>query len=95
MPLKPYVYVATGVSRDVQRNAPDGARVAIHYPELGRTVELWTDADGRFSLDVMPSPMRSGETIGVARGELGKAEEGDTIRVYPAFDPIVVAEGRS
>ncbi len=30
--LKPYVYVATGKSRDVQRAAPTGARCAIHYP---------------------------------------------------------------
>jgi len=68
--LKPYVYVATGKSRDVQRDAPTGARVAIHYPEIGRTIELYTDEHGRYSVTEMPAPGSSGEVRKVVTGQL-------------------------
>lgn len=84
----PYIYLATGKSRDVQRAAPTGARAAIHFPELGRTIELWADGEGRWSLDSLPAPGVSGHRTGIARGVLAKG--GETIRVYPRFDSIEI-----
>jgi hypothetical protein len=68
--MKPYVYVATGKSRDVQREAPTGARVAVHYPELGRTVELETNARGLWAVSERPAPGHGGEVVEIATGDL-------------------------
>lgn len=71
MPQKPYVYVDTyGSARDWERNAPQGARVAVHYPELGRTVELMTDARGHWNVTERPAPGHGGQSITVGGGEL-------------------------
>jgi hypothetical protein len=89
--LKPYVYVATGVSKDVRRNAPDGARVALHHPGLGRSIEVSMDAEGRWSVDSIPSPAHGGKSVGIARGKLAKNNAGaEEIRVYPNFDTITL-----
>lgn len=66
--LKPYVYISTGKSKDVQRDAPYGARVAIHYPELSRTIELEADAQGRWYLQEIPSPGHGGSALKLAQG---------------------------
>jgi hypothetical protein len=71
MPTKsPYVYIVTGKSRDISRNAPTGARVAIHYPKIGRTIEILSDENGRYSVEEMPAPGKSGATNKIARGSL-------------------------
>lgn len=73
--MKPYVYMATGKSRDVQREAPTGARCAVHFPDLGRTIELQVDRQGRWSLEELPAPGQSGPSYGIARGALGDSDE--------------------
>lgn len=75
--LKPYAYLDTrGKSRDVSREAPNGARVALHFPELGRTIELEANAAGRYTLIDMPAPGTSGPTVEVVRGELRDNQPG-------------------
>lgn len=72
MALKPYVYVETNKSKDVQREAPEGVRVAVHYPEIGRTVELHTNAHGDWWLEERPAPGHGGRAWTVAEGKLDK-----------------------
>lgn len=74
--VSPYVYVATGKSRDVSRNAPTGARVAIHYPELGRCIELHTDEHGRYWIQTGPDATHGGRWNEVARGKLHDETDG-------------------
>lgn len=64
----PYVYIDTGKSKDVQRDAPNGARVAVHYPDLGRTIELETDERGRWYLQEIPAPGHGGSSLKLAEG---------------------------
>jgi hypothetical protein len=71
--LKPYVYVATGKSRDVQRDAPFGARLAFHHPELGRSVELEINPHGIWSVSERPAPGHGGEATVIAQGRLEQA----------------------
>lgn len=68
--LKPYVYLATGKSRDVQRDAPYGARVAVHFPEFGRSVELEVNAHGIWSVSERPAPAHGGAVNVIAQGDL-------------------------
>lgn len=75
-----YVYLSTGKSRDVSRNAPDGARVAIHYPNLKRSVELTTDANGHWRVLDMPAPVYGGEVHEMARGQVGADPFAESIR---------------
>jgi hypothetical protein len=88
MPAIPRVYLDTrGVSRDISRSTPAGARVAVHYPEIGRTVELQTDAAGHYELREMPAPMMSGEEIAVYRGQLSAHSiPGSRAELLSAFD---------
>jgi hypothetical protein len=88
--MKPSVYIATGQSQDVRRKAPEGARCAVHFPDLGRTIELWVDGEGRWALDSLPAPGRGGERYGIARGLL--ANEGEKVRVYPSFNERTLGE---
>lgn len=69
-----YVYLHTGTSRDVQRNAREGVRVSVHYPELGHSVELSTDAEGRWRVRENPDAVHGWlEEHGVrAEGDLRK-----------------------
>lgn len=77
--MKPYVYVSTGKSKDVQREAPTGARVAVHYPtEIGRTVELETNALGRWAVSERPAPGRDGEVVEIASGNL----QGESVKRF-------------
>lgn len=89
--MKPYVYIATGKSRDVQREAPTGARVAIHYPEIGRTIEIQTDARGNYHVTDRPAPGHGGESFDIARGtvddEVEDAWQGHACDECGAFTP--------
>lgn len=76
MPLQPYVYVSTDASKDLSRKAPNGARVAIHYPELGRTVEIETDARGRWTVTDRPAPGIGGPSVVRAVGTLSDDQRG-------------------
>ena len=62
--MKTYVCVTTGKSR-----------VTVHYPELGRCVDLWTDANGRWWVRELPAPGQSGPSIEVAHGDLNETKE--------------------
>jgi hypothetical protein len=68
--LKPYVYISTGKSKDIQRDAPEGARAAVHYPEFGRTIELQTDANGHWVLTDRPAPGHDGNVLKLAEGRI-------------------------
>lgn len=72
--LQPYVYVSTGKSRDVSRLAPTGARTAVHYPEIGRSIEIQTDAFGRYHVVSMPAPGHAGPSFCIATGSLAEEE---------------------
>jgi hypothetical protein len=52
----PYIYIATGRAKDITRSMPDGARVALHFPAIGRTLEVQVEANGCWSLSEMGAP---------------------------------------
>jgi hypothetical protein len=96
---KPYLYVArsTPGSPDISRQIPTDVggfvRVALNYPDLKRTLEVWADGEGRWSLDSRPAPAHGGETYHVARGILAPVTSGTTshdqiVRCYPTFAPV-------
>jgi hypothetical protein len=68
--LRPYVYISTGKSKDIQRDAPTGARAAVHYPEIGRTIELLTDEHGHWWVSDRPAPGHGGNAVMKAQGQL-------------------------
>lgn len=67
----PNVYLSTlGASKDVPRRAPSGARVAVHYPWLGRSIELQATPLGTWGVSQIPAPGCQGDYLQVVHGDL-------------------------
>lgn len=87
--MKPYIYIARSTvgARDLSRQIPTEVggfvRVALHFPDTRRSLEVWADGGGRWSLDSRPAPAYSGPIHPLARGILRDAEGDELIRVFP------------
>lgn len=73
MPSGPYVYIDTrGASKGLYRQAPNGVRVAVHFPH--GVVELEANADGSWNVNHGPAVHQAGTYAHVASGSLNRSE---------------------
>lgn len=98
--MKPYVYVSTSKvgARDITRQIPTDtgshARVALHgLGDGSRSLEIWTDYRGIWSLESNPGPVHGGGRTTIARGCLPDAHRGVVSDEWPEGEQFSVTVG--